>query len=57
MRLVADEIMDKGKISLRKKDMEKLKVKEGDEVTLVPVKGVSDVLNKGLSFFKRRDEN
>ena len=57
MRLVADEIMDKGKISLRKKDMEKLKVKEGDEVSLVPMKGVGDVLNKRLGFFKRRDEN
>lgn len=57
MRLVADEIMDKGKISIRKKDMEKLKVREGDEVSLVPVKGIGDMLNKRLKLFKGRDDN
>jgi arginine/ornithine N-succinyltransferase beta subunit len=49
LRLVADDIMERGRISLRQKDMNKLRVSEGEEVTLSPVKGV-DKLLKRFSF-------
>jgi len=56
MRLVADEIMDKGKISLRQKDMNKLKVSEGDEVTLLPAANMGERLIKGFGLFKKKEE-
>jgi arginine/ornithine N-succinyltransferase beta subunit len=56
MRLVADDIMDRGRISLRQKDMEKLRVKEGDEVVLRPVLKVGTRLTKGFGLFKKKEE-
>ena len=41
LRLVADSMMMKGRISIRQKDMDKLKVKEGDKVKMLPVKIVA----------------
>lgn len=49
LRLVADDIMESGWISLRQKDMDKLRVSEGDEVTVTPIKGVEKLL-KRFSF-------
>jgi hypothetical protein len=53
LRLVSDNMMMKGRISLREKDMARLKVKEGERVRLLPMKGVGDHLTKRFSFLKR----
>jgi hypothetical protein len=57
MRLVADEIMERGKISLRQKDIEKLGAAEGEEILLIPVKGMGERITKGFSFLKRKGDN
>ena len=53
LRIVGDSMMHKGRISLRQKDMDKLKVKEGDKVKLLPVMGVGDHLTKRFAFLKK----
>lgn len=53
MRLVADEMMERGKISIRRKDMDKLRVSEGDEVMIQPLKNVGERLSHGLSFLRK----
>ncbi|MGA1848283.1 MAG: hypothetical protein ACMUHB_02985 [Thermoplasmatota archaeon] len=53
LRLVADKMMDKGRISLRLRDMEKLGVREGDRVTLMPVKSVGKRIGERFSFLNR----
>ena len=53
LRIVGDNMMSKGRISLRQKDMDRLKVKEGDKVRLLPVKGVGDHLSKRFGFLKK----
>lgn len=53
VRLVADEMMEKGKVSLRQKDLERLRVKAGDMVTLLPLKGVGSKLGLNLNPFRR----
>jgi hypothetical protein len=50
LRLVADKMMEKGKISLRMKDMDKLGVKEGSKVVLMPVKSVGKRIGERLKF-------
>lgn len=52
LRLVADDIIDEKKISLREKDRNKLKVSEGDKVTLSPLKGM-DIITKRLASIKK----
>ncbi|MGA1792989.1 MAG: hypothetical protein ACMUHM_03470 [Thermoplasmatota archaeon] len=56
LRLVGDNLMTKGRISLRKKDMEALRVKEGDKVTLSKVVNIGDRLKEKLKIFKIRDD-
>lgn len=56
VRLVADEMMDKGKVSLRQKDLEKLRVKAGEMVTLLPLKGVGSKLGIHLNPFRRGEK-
>ena len=56
VRLVADDIMDEGKISLRQKDLEKLRVKSGGTVTLLPLKGVGSRLGINLNPFRRGEK-
>lgn len=53
LRIVGDSMMTKGRISLRQKDMDRLKVKEGDKVKLLPVKGMGDHLTKRFGFLKK----
>ena len=53
LRIVGDSMMQKGRISLRQKDMDKLKVKEGDKVKLLPVTSVSDHIYRRLGFLKK----
>jgi hypothetical protein len=53
LRLVADKMMDKGRISLRARDMDKLDVKEGDKVILKPVKSVGKRIGERLKFLGR----
>jgi hypothetical protein len=53
LRLVADSMMMKGRISIRQKDMDKLKVKEGEKVKMLPVKGVGDHISKRFRFLKK----
>ncbi len=53
LRLVADSMMDRGRISLRRKDMDKLGVKEGSKVTIRPMKGMGDRLSKKFKFLGR----
>jgi hypothetical protein len=53
LRIVGDSRMKKGEISLRQKDMNRLKVKEGDKVKLLPVKGMSDHLTKRFRFLQK----
>mgnify|MGYP001032618953 FL=1 len=56
LRLVADDRMDKGKISLRQKDMDKLKTVEGNEVILNPISGMGQRITKSLPFLRRKGE-
>ncbi len=56
MRLVADDMMEKGRISLRVHDLEKLDAKEGDEVYLNPVKGMGEKITKRLSFLRKKGD-
>jgi hypothetical protein len=56
LRLVADDIMEKGKISLRQKDLDKLGAREGDEVILSPIKGMGERITKGLSFLRTKGD-
>ena len=53
LRIVGDSRMNKGGISLRQKDMDRLKVKDGDKVKLLPVKGMGDHLTKRFGFLKK----
>jgi hypothetical protein len=53
LRLVADKMMDKGRISLRARDMEKLGVREGDKVVLMPVKSVGKRIGERFKFLGR----
>lgn len=48
MRLVADSMMEKGKISLRQKDLEKLSVRSEDSVRLLPYRSVGSRLTGKL---------
>jgi len=50
LRLVADKMMEKGRISLRVKDMEKLGVREGERVVLKPVKSVGKRIGEKFGF-------
>ena len=50
VRLVADERMDRGRISIRRKDLIKLRVREGDEVELTSFK---KAVGKKFSFLRR----
>jgi len=52
VRLVADDMMEEGWISLREKDRKRLKVSRGDEVTLLPLKGVG-IITKRLASLKK----
>ncbi len=56
VRLVADEMMDEGKVSLRQKDLDKLQVKAGGTVTLLPLKGVGSMLGINLKPFRRGEK-
>lgn len=56
VRLVADEMMDEGKVSLRQKDLEKLRVKAGETVKLLPLKGVGSRLGIKLNPFRRGEK-
>lgn len=56
VRLVADDIMEKGKISLRRKDLQKIGAGEGEEIILLPSMKVGDRLQRGLDFFKRKED-
>ena len=55
LRLVADDIMDSGLISLRQKDMDRLKVKVGEPVELSAMKGMESI-TKRIPFFGRKEE-
>jgi hypothetical protein len=56
MRLVADDRMDRGRISLRQKDMDKLNAEEGSEVILNPISGMGQRITKSLPFLRRKGE-
>ncbi|MGA1820975.1 MAG: hypothetical protein ACMUIG_00450 [Thermoplasmatota archaeon] len=55
LRLVADDIIHSGLISLRQKDMEKLRVREGDVVELSAMKGMESI-KKRIPFFGKKEE-
>ena len=48
MRLVADSIMEKGKISLRQKDLDKLSIRSDDRIRILPYKGIGSRLTGKL---------
>ncbi len=59
-RLVSDRLAPKGVVILRSGDMESLKVKEGEMVTLTPYKKLTEGLKARWMKFKTRfkkDEN
>ncbi|MGA1820630.1 MAG: hypothetical protein ACMUHU_06445 [Thermoplasmatota archaeon] len=56
LRLVGDNLMTKGRVSLRKKDMESLRVREGDKVMLSPVVNIGDRIKDRLKIFRTRDD-
>lgn len=56
LRLVGDSMMIRGKVSLRKKDMEWLGVREGSKVTLFPVVNIGDRIKERLKMFRSRDD-
>lgn len=55
LRLVADDIMARGLISLRQKDMDKLKVREGDTVELSSMTGMGSI-TKRIPFFGKKED-
>ncbi|MBN1389698.1 MAG: hypothetical protein JXA22_03540 [Candidatus Thermoplasmatota archaeon] len=56
LRLVGDSMMTRGRVSLRKKDMKYLGVKEGEKVTLFPRRKIGDRIKKGLRILIRWDD-
>ena len=56
LRLVGDRMMTKGRVSLRKKDMDSLKVREGGKVTLLPVVNIGDRIKDRFKLFRSRDD-
>ncbi|MFW3146258.1 MAG: hypothetical protein ACMUIE_05555 [Thermoplasmatota archaeon] len=53
LRLVADNMMEKGKVSLRQKDMDKLGVREGHKVILEPMEKMGNRITRRLLGIKK----
>jgi len=56
MRIVADDRMDRGKISLRQKDIDKLDAGEGSEVILNPIKSMGVRITKSIPFLGKKGD-
>jgi len=54
VRIVADDLMARGMVSLRQKDMERLRVKEGGEVVLLEYVGIRNKLGERLKRLRRK---
>jgi hypothetical protein len=54
IKLVADRLAEMGKIILRKDDMDDIKVKDGEEVDILPYTNLTDDLKKKWKHFKER---
>jgi hypothetical protein len=54
IKLVSDKLAPKGRIVLRKDDMEELEIDEDSEVDIAPYTKLSDDLRKTWSEFKER---